>query len=72
MAFETYQCEQYIKYLQKHEKTMEDIYELLSKSPYTWTQLGHFLNYDYYSFKRRVKLRLLTNDELITLLGVIK
>lgn len=72
MAFRTYQCDQYKQYLQKHSKTLTEIYDLINDSPFTYTQLGEVLSYDYYGFKRRLNLQKFTTEELTKLLDFIK
>jgi hypothetical protein len=72
MAFKTYQCEQYKKYLVEHNDKINEIYKIMDECPYTYTQLGKLFGMDYFAFARRYKLRILTVDQIITLLDYIK
>ena len=72
MAFETYQCERYIKYLTEVDKTKKDIYKLIFKSPFTVTQLGKAIGLDYEQMRYRRDNFAFTNEQLRNLLNFIK
>lgn len=72
MAFNTYKCEKFIIYLQDSKTVFNDIYKLIESSPFTTTKLGEVLGLNYFAIARKIKLRNLTNKELIQVLNFIK
>ena len=72
MAFHTYQCEQYTKYLISHQEQLKKIYELLDQWPYSFRSMAALVNMSPNTFLNQYREKRLSVETLIALLQAIK
>lgn len=72
MAFHTYQCEQYIKFLEGIDKEMPKIYELIEASPISKAKMAERLKMTRQTFQYKFQTQTLEPYHLIHLLNFIK
>lgn len=72
MAFNTYRCEQYIIYIKEKISVYDRIYTTILSAPFTTTQIGKFVDLNYFAIARKLKLRNLTDEEITKILHCIK